>query len=355
VNAARLELAGPGARLTAERLASGRAPCWDEGMTDVLVLGGTGWLSGEVARRWMDAGARVTCLARGGRDAPYGAALVTADRDAPDAYVDVAARDWDEVVDISSRPEHVAAALEALGPRARHWTYVSSVSVYASDEVAGEDESAPLADPAEAGDPYDYARAKAACEESVRVAVGARAAIVRPGLVVGPGDPTDRFGYWVARFALAGAEPVLVPDTTDRMAQVIDVRDLADFLVAAGDARWVGVANAVGDPTPLARVLELARETAGHTGALSTADDAWLEAHAVQHWMGPRSLPLWLPADMPGFATRSPAVYRLLGGRLRDLRATLTDTLGDERARGVDRARLSGLSRPEEEALLAER
>ena len=323
-------------------------------MTDVLVLGGTGWLSGEIARRWMDAGARVTCLARGGRDAPYGAALVRADREAPDAYLRVADRDWDEVVDISSNPGHVTAALTALAPRTRHWTYVSSVSAYASNDIAGQDESAALAVPAEPGDPYDYSRAKAACEASVRSVVGARAAIVRPGLVVGPGDPTDRFGYWVARFALAGDEPVLVPDLEDRDAQVIDVRDLADFLVAAGEARWVGTANAVGDPLPLRRVLDLAREVAGHTGTVVTAGDDWLAAHDVQNWMGPRSLPLWLPPDMPGFTTRANAVYRLLGGRLRELRATLTDTLADERERGLDRDRVSGLTRVEEEALLTE-
>jgi 2'-hydroxyisoflavone reductase len=227
--------------------------------------------------------------------------------------------------------------------------------VYASSDIPGEDESARLADPAEPGDAYDYPRAKSACEASVRAALGARAAIVRPGLVVGPGDPTDRFGYWVGRFALAGTEPVLMPDTTDRTAQVIDVRDLVDFLVAAGEARWVGVANAVGASMSLKRMLELARETAGHTGALRVADDEWLEARGVAHWMGLRSLPLWLPADLPGFATRANDVYRLLGGRLRDLRETLSDTLDDERRRGLDRPRLSGLSRPEEEALLAER
>lgn len=323
-------------------------------MTDVLILGGTGWLGGATARRWMDAGARVTCLARGARKAPSGAALVTADREHSAAYARVADREWDEVLDVSSDPAHVEAALTALAGRTRHWTYVSSVSVYASSDVAGQDEGAALADPAGAGEPHDYARAKAACEASVRRALGGRAAVVRPGLVVGPGDPSDRFGYWPARFALAGGEPVLVPEGDDRMAQVIDVRDLANEIVALGRERWVGTMNAVGDPVPLARLLELARETAGHTGELVVADDAWLEQHDVQHWAGPRSLPLWLPRDMPGFATRTNTVYRLLGGTLRDLRVTLADTLADERARGLDRDRRSGLTRAEEEVLLAD-
>ena len=110
-----------------------------------------------------------------------------------------------------------------------------------------------------------------------------------------------------------------------------------------------------GDSIALGALLALARETAGHTGDLvDEADDEWLTAHEVAHWAGPRSLPLWLPRDMPGFATRSIAVYRAAGGRLRDLRETLERTLADERERGLDRERKSGLSRADELALLAE-
>ncbi len=323
-------------------------------MTDVLILGGTGWLSGKVAEKWADAGAAVTCLARGGRPAPYGTTLVTADRDDPVAYAAVAEREWDEVVDISSNQVHVAAAVAALGERTKHWTYVSTVSVYATNDEPGADESAELLVPLGPDDEPDYGRAKAAAEASVRAGLGHRAAIVRPGLIVGPGDPTDRFGYWVGRFALAADGDVLVPDATDRGAQVIDVDDLAEFVVSVGRERWTGVANAVGDAVPLDRLLGEAAAVGGHTGTMRTADDSWLDAHDVAYWMGPRSLPLWLPADMPGFWTRSNAVYRLLGGRLRPLSETLARTLADERERGLDRERRSGLSRSDEFALLAE-
>ena len=95
-------------------------------MTNVLILGGTGWLSGRVARAWVDAGASVTCLARGGRAAPEGAELIVADRAEPGAYDTVRERKWDEIVEISSIPEFVAAAVDALAPRTRHGTYVSS-------------------------------------------------------------------------------------------------------------------------------------------------------------------------------------------------------------------------------------
>ncbi|MDW4573069.1 NAD-dependent epimerase/dehydratase family protein [Microbacterium sp. M3] len=321
-------------------------------MTDVLVLGGTGWLSGRIAERWLDAGAAVTCLARGGREAPYGATLVVADRGAADAYTQVENRDWDEIVDISSNPAHVAGALDALKDRTRHWTYVSTVSVYASNESAGDDEGAELLSPAGPDQDEDYGRAKARAEASVRAAFGHRAAVVRPGLIVGPGDPTDRFGYWVGRLALAGDADVLVPDTAGRGAQVIDVDDLAEFAQAIGRERWTGVVNAVGDPVDLDRLLAEAREAARHTGALVPAADAWLEEHGVAYWMGPRSLPLWLPAGTPGFWTRSNAAYRLLGGGLRPVRDTLERTLADERARGLDRPRRAGLPRADELTLL---
>lgn len=323
-------------------------------MTAVLILGGTGWLSGHVARGWIEAGADVTCLARGGRPAPDGARLVRADRAAQGAYDEVATQDWDEVVDISSDAAFVAQAVGALADRAGHWTYVSTLSVYADSDVEGADESAPLLEPAQPGDEYDYGRAKVAAEASVRAALDGRAAIVRPGLIVGPGDPSDRFGYWVARFAAAGEGPVLTPETDGRSAQVVDVRDLAAFVVEVGEARWTGTANAIGDPLPLGDLLGEARAATGHTGALVAADDEWLQAHDVRYWMGPRSLPLWLPAEMHGFSTRTNVVYRNAGGAFRPLAETVRDTLADESSRGLDRERRSGLTREEELAVLAD-
>ena len=325
-------------------------------MTDVLILGGTGWLGGRVATAWLDAGASVTCLARGARDAPYGGRLVRADRTAPGAYDEVRTRDWDEVVDVSSRAAHVAAAAGALRESARHFTYVSSVSVYARDDEPGADERAALAGPADPADPGadgDYAGQKSAAEDAVRAAFGHRGAIVRPGLIVGPGDPTDRFGYWPARFALAGAEPVLVPDEPDARVQVIDVDDLAAFIVAIGRAGFTGAVNAVGASVPLGEVLRLAREASGHTGDLVAASPEALLAHGVGYWAGPRSLPLWLPAEATGFATRSNATYRLLGGALRPLDETIARTLDDERSRGLDSVRAAGLIRGEEIELIA--
>ncbi|MFF3029069.1 NAD-dependent epimerase/dehydratase family protein [Microbacterium sp. NPDC057944] len=319
-------------------------------MTTALILGGTGWLSGRIARRLIDDGVEVTCLARGARTAPSGAALVRADRDEPDAYAEAAVRDWDRVIDISSRADHVVAAVEALGDRAARWTYVSSMSAYSDDVTVGADESAPLHIAAEPGDEYEYGPQKVAAEDAVRT-LADRALIVRPGLIVGAGDPSDRFGYWAAAFDRAGDGTVLLPPTEGRTTQVIDVDDLAAYVAATAST---GAVNTIGDEHPLGEVLALFRAVAGHAGATVSADEGWLVEHGVEYWMGERSLPLWLPAEMTGFMTRSNAAYRSDGGTLRPLADTVDAVLADERARGVDRERRAGLTRSHELELLAE-
>ncbi|CAH0161315.1 hypothetical protein SRABI76_01043 [Microbacterium oxydans] len=316
-------------------------------MTKVLILGGTGWLSGRIARRWVDAGAAVTCLAPGTRPVPDGAMLVQGDRDRSDAYVDLAGV-WDVVVDVSSREAHVGDAVDALGQSAERWVFVSSMSVYADDATVGADESAPLHAPARRGAEYDYAAEKVAAENHAR-RLGNRALIVRPGLIVGDGDPSDRFEYWAAAFARADDGPVLVPPRADRYCQVIDVDDLAAFIV---EAAVTGVVNAIGDRYPLAEVLSSIREAAGHTGAVVEAGERWLLDHDVEYWAGERSLPLWLPAEMTGFMTRSNAAYLRSGGELRPIVETISRVLEDERVRGIHRERRAGLTRTDELALL---
>lgn len=135
-------------------------------------------------------------------------------------------------------------------------------------------------------------------------AVGPLQFIARPGLIVGPGDPSDRFSYWVSRLALASTEPVLVPEVYERAAQFIDVRDLAQWLIDAGHRGLTGIYNAVGS----------------------------------EH----------------GFARRSRSRFLAAGGTERNMRQTLEDVLSDEQTRGLDRNRRSGLTREEEILLLDE-
>ncbi len=179
-------------------------------------------------------------------------------------------------------------------------------------------------------------------------ALAGRRMIVRPGLITGPGDDSDRFGYWPARFALAGEGPVLVPDPIGRRSQVIDARDLADLIVDVGVRALDGVVDAVGESVPLADALDLAAEAAGSTGERVVATDEQLVTADVRHWAGPRSLPLWLPSGAAGMLARSDAGVRALGAARRPLAETMRDVLADERERGIDRPRASGLTRGEE-------
>ncbi|MCU1633368.1 MAG: nucleoside-diphosphate-sugar epimerase [Micrococcaceae bacterium] len=322
-------------------------------MRRILILGGTAWLGRELAAQLVAAGDDVTCLARGtAGEPPPGARLVGADRDLTGAYDDVVGADWDDVIEISWNVSHVRGALEALADRAAHWTLVSSCSVYASDTDPGADESAALVEPGDEGE-EDYAKAKARCERDSASALGNRLLIVRAGLIAGPGDGSDRFGYWVSRCALAGNEDVLVPTLAGRFVQVIDVRDLAAWTISAGRAGTVGTFNAVGDIHTFGDVLSQARSVAGLTGDLVEAAPEWLVDQGVAYWAGPRSLPLWLPENSSGFSQRSNTTFRKAGGALRSLRATLLDTLDDERERGLERERRSGLTRQEERGLLA--
>ena len=321
-------------------------------MRKVLVLGGTGWLGHEIARQAVADGADVTCLARGSAGgAPDGAALVRSDRTRPGAYDEVD-REWDEVVELATDPDLVEGALDALAARARHWTSISSVSVHARDDEPGADESAELVAVGERPDPGDYAQQKAWAERTSSDRLGDRLLVVRPSLIVGPGDPSDRFGWWPSRLARGGR--VLAPTTEGRWAQLIDVGDLAAFVVRAGRERLLGVVTAAGEPLPLADVIEEARVAAGTGAELVPVDDAWLVDHDVHWWAGPRSLPLWLPPEASGFARRDTAAFRAAGGTTRTLAETTARVLVDERARGLDRPRRAGLDAGDEAALLRE-
>lgn len=330
-------------------------------MAQVLVLGGTSWLGGAVAASALAGGHEVTCLARGEAGAvPDGATLVRADRDDPEAYAALPRRadgglaTYDLVVDVARQPGHVRGALAALASRAARWVFVSSCSVYARQDEHGADEGADLltAVTTDLAPPEQYGGAKVACEAAVTATRGADALIARSGLIVGRGDTSDRFGYWPSRFALAALDggPVLVPSSTDRPVQWVDVDDLADWLVRAGLTGQTGILNAMGAPIPLSEVLDAAAETGGFEGERVPASDAELSAAGVEEFMGPRSLPLWLPdPEWSAFLDRDAGAARAAGLGSRPLADTLAAALEHERAVGLDRHReRAGLDRDDE-------
>lgn len=316
-------------------------------MRRVLVLGGTGWLGGEIARAAITDGTEVVCLARGeSGSVPEGARFVEADRRHTGAY-DKLDGDWDEVIELAYEPELVNSALEALSGRARHWTLVSTVSVYRRNDEPGADEGADLVQPK---DPADYAHAKVLAEQATASRLAHKLLIVRPGLIAGPGDPSDRFGYWPARLHRGGR--VIVPNVSGRYVQVIDVTDLATFIVQAGQRGVTGTVNAVGESHSLDAFFADVAAVTGFQGEFVNVEDEFLVEQDVRYWGGPRSLPLWLPLVDAAMAQRSPDTYIASEGTIRPIRDTIARVLDNEISREVDRSRRSGLSADEEADLI---
>ena len=324
----------------------------------ILVLGGTAWLGREIVAAAVRGEHEVTALARGeAGDAPAGARFVAADRTRDDAFGELAGESWDAVIDVSRQPGQVRRAIEALATRTAHWVFVSTASVYADSQTIGTDESAALLSPLD-GEVMetmeDYGSAKVSCERHVLEGVGPdRALIARASLIGGPGDWSGRTGYWVRRFARPSnpENRVLVPDTPDVPVQVLDARDLAEWLVRAAVSRTAGVANAGGETHTFAEHLETVRSVTGFTGAFEVVGEDWLAEHGVEPWMGPRSLPLWLPADAIALNAHDTSLAQQLGLRTRPLADTLADTLAWELAEPGERR--AGLTDDEERGLLA--
>ncbi len=318
----------------------------------LLVLGGSVFLSQAVAAEAVRRGHAVTCANRGSSGTvPDGAELVVWDRrePAPEALTRTS---YDAVVDVARMPSWVRGAVAAL-PGA-HWVLVSTINVYADESTPGGRPGtlplrAPVVDDVDlAVDPEAYGPMKVACEQAVRA--GATSwTVVRPGLIVGPGDPTGRFTYWPARLAQGGE--VLAPGRPGDRTQVIDVRDLAAWIVTAAEERTPGDFDGVGEVLAMSEVLE-----AVATGCEADVEPTWvsqdvLTEQGVQPWSGPDSVPLWLPRpEYDGMCAHDPEPSCAAGLVLRPLAETARDTLAWLRA--TPDAPVTGIGREREAEVL---
>lgn len=259
----------------------------------------------------------------------------------------LAGRAWDAVLDTSGyTPGAVRATAGSLASSGRY-CFVSSVSVYADFSVPASEDSpvAPLGDRADdVVTNESYGALKALCEDVVREVFGARALVVRPGLIVGPHDPTGRFTYWPHRLARGGE--VLAPAPPERTTQFVDVRDLAGWMVDLCERDVTGTFNATHPGVTLGQVLEACRSVTGTNARVTWVPDEFLLAEEVGEWM---ELPLWLADPALAAADRVDVARALAEGlRFRALETTVRAALDE--ATTVDGVGLA----PEREAALLE-
>ncbi|HEY0646527.1 NAD-dependent epimerase/dehydratase family protein [Phenylobacterium sp.] len=333
----------------------------------ILILGGTGFIGPHQVRHALSRGHKVTVFNRGRRpdDFPPEVEELVGDRNTSDLKA-LEGKTWDVCIDNpTTLPFWVRDAAKVLKGNVGHYLFVSTMSVYATQDRPGEDETAPTAAYAGAdafaergpAKPELYGPLKAVSETEARSQFGAGATtIVRPGLIVGPGDETDRFTYWPVRLARGGE--VLAPGDGSDPILYVDARDLAEWTIRLVEQRTAGTFNAIGPARPLTTkgLLDGVAKGVGAKPTYVWAPADWLAEKNVNGWS---DLPVWLPGQgrTAGFHRRSNAAAINAGLTLRPLETTAADTLAwwktlPEERRAKPR---TGLSPERETALLAER
>lgn len=308
----------------------------------ILILGGTGFIGPHQVRYAVSRGHKVTVFNRGKTNPgsiPAGVERLEGDRNGKlDA---LKGREWDAVIDNpSTLPRWVRDAATLLKDSAGQYMFISTISVYADNSKPGMDESdgtAVLEDAnIETVTGETYGGLKALAEKEAEKAFPGRATIVRPGLIVGPGDASDRFTYWPARIAQGGE--VLAPGNPEDPVQIIDARDLAEFTIRLVEQKAFGTFNTTGPAHPLTMAEMLygikAVTTAG--AQFTWVPATFLEAQKVAPWS---DMPVWFApvGDMAGFASRSIRKALAAGLTFRPLSDTAQATLASYSARGAER------------------
>lgn len=324
----------------------------------LLVLGGTVFLGRHIARMALDRGHQVTLFNRGQTNPGLFPTAEEIHGDRANGLDALDGRSWDAVIDTSGYvPRIVRMSAEALSERCAHYTFISSISVYRSLARPGATEDEPagtLDDPSvEDVTGESYGPLKALCEDAVRSAFPGDSLIVRPGLIVGPDDPTDRFTYWTVRVARGGE--VLAPVGPEVPVQVIDVRDLASWTLDLAERRVTGTFHATGLPgsVTLGALLEASRAASGSNGRITWVDEPFLLERKVQPWS---DLPLWVGSapEIAGFSAVDVSRAVRAGLRFRPIEETVGDTLAWHAQRGSEAPLRAGLAMAREQQLLAE-
>ncbi len=276
-------------------------------------------------------------------------------------------RHWDAVIDTCGYlPRIVRRSSELLADAAAHYTFISSISVYSNFDLAGTDENAPVKtitagqlkeaeeiDPGERATAITYGKLygalKALCELAAEEAMPGRVLNIRPGVIVGPHDNSDRFTYWVHRVAQGGE--VLAPGHPDRRVRIIDVRDLAEWIVRLVETKQAGIYNATGaeDELTMERLLKECQTVCGSDARFIWASDKFLLEEKVGAWS---ELPLWIPEAYNGIFVVNNDKAIAAGLTFRPLANTISDTLKWDAGRFPGVERHAGLKEERERQLL---
>jgi len=320
----------------------------------LLIIGGTRFAGRHLVEAALAHGHTLTLFNRGQSNPELFPHVEQLHGDRTEDLSPLQGRTWDAVIDASGYvPRHVRRSAEALAAATDQYVFISTVSVYAEDNPRGMDETAPLAtlsdETVEEVTGETYGGLKVLCEQAVGQALPDRALIIRPGLIVGPHDPTDRFTYWLYRIAQGGE--VLAPGNPDQPVQIIDGRDLAEWIVKMVEEKRAGVFNAVGPERLLTTrdMLEACVAVCNPQAHLTWVSEEFLMAAGAQPWS---EIPVWVPEQDASFDTVSNAKAVAAGLKFRPLSETIGDTLAWANTRPSDHAWHAGLTHEREAELL---
>ncbi len=321
----------------------------------ILILGGTIFLGRHVTQAALTRGHEVVHFNRGQHGPELYPELkrIRGDRDGElDA---LSGHTFDAVVDTSGYvPRVVGTSARLLAEAARHYIFVSSLSVYPDETTMGQNESASvvvLPDPTvEEVTGETYGGLKALCEQAAEREMPGRTLSIRPGLIVGPLDPTDRFTYWPVRVAKGG--DILAPAPAEFPVEFTDGRDLADFIVRCAEERTTGTidVSGPGEPRPgMGALLETCKAVSGSDAVFCWAEEKFLAEHQVGPWM---DMPLFTGTGAPGLASRNGTRAREAGIIFRPIEETVRDTLTWAREDGRNLPLKAGLDPAREAEVL---
>ncbi len=327
----------------------------------MLILGGTGFIGPAQVEYALSRGHTVTLFNRGRTNPSLfpGVEKLVGDRNAPDGYDALKGnREWDVVIDNpTTYPRWVRGAADALAGRTKHYMYVSTISVFSDFSRPGMDEDGPLNPPGDPDatamtpqGPASYGSLKVRSEMDARERFGANVTVVRPGLIVGPGDLSDRFSYWPVRVQKGGE--ILAPGTPDDPTQYVDARDLSQWMIRLAEDRVMGTFNATGPRTPtnIAEMLYGIKAVTGGNARFTWVDADFLQAQRVSAWS---EMPVWQPARgrTAGFMSIDCSKAYAAGLTFRPLAVTVKDTLDWYHTRPAEQQeRLRAGIAPEKEA-----